>query len=134
MRQALDPFDPDSLRLSSTAIPATRPKPAKLPRHRPGEWFLRGPIPWPWLDAAARLPGKALALSLVLWREAGRRRSRTVKLCLRWAGLGVKEAAARRALRNLEAAALVRVQRKPGRGLEVTILEAPSAAQSVPVP
>jgi hypothetical protein len=39
--------------------------------------------------------------------------------------LGVKEAAARRALRSLEAAGLVTILRKPGRGLEVTLLEAP---------
>jgi hypothetical protein len=119
-----DPFDPSSLRLPAGAVPP-RPKPARPPQHRPGEWFLRGPVPWTWLKTAARLPGKALALSLCLWREAGRRRGRTVKLCLTRVGLGVKEAAARRALRSLESAGLVTILWKPGRGLEVTILEAP---------
>jgi hypothetical protein len=121
-----DPFDPASLRLPPGAVAPTPRKQARPPRHRPGEWFLRGPVPWPWLEAAARLPGKALALSLCLWREAGRRRCRTVKLCLSRVGLGVSAYAARRALRALEAAGLVTVLRLPGRGLEVTLLEAPA--------
>jgi hypothetical protein len=65
-----------------------------------------------------------LALALCLWREAGRRRCRTVKLSLTRVGLGVREATARRALRSLEAAGLVSVLRKPGNGLEVTLLDA----------
>jgi hypothetical protein len=120
-----DPFDPASLALPGGAAPPAPPKPASPPRHRPGEWFLRGPVPWPWLEIAARLPGKALALALCLWREAGRRRRRTVPLSLTRAGLGVNEQAARRALRSLETAGLVEVLRRPGRGLEVSLLEAP---------
>ena len=118
-----DPFDPEYLRLSDEPIsvdPSPRP-----PRHRPGQWFLRGPVPWPWLEQAARLPGRALALSLCLWRQANRRRSRIVSLSLRRAGLGLNTSAARRALKTLEAACLVSVLRRPGRGLEITILDAP---------
>jgi hypothetical protein len=126
MTRTPDPFDPASLQLPAAAVPPAAPKPARPPRHRPGEWFLRGPVPWPWLEAAARLPGKALAVALCLWREAGRRRRRTVTLSLTRAGLGVREAAARRALRSLETAGLVTVLRKPGRGLEVTLLDAPA--------
>jgi hypothetical protein len=48
-----DPFDPTQLRLLDAGRPLVQP-PTKPPRHRPGERFLRGPIPWPWLDAAAR--------------------------------------------------------------------------------
>src|SRR3954465_13057049 len=40
---------------------------SKAPR-RP---FLKGPIPWDWLETASKLPGKALALGMLLWREAG---------------------------------------------------------------
>jgi hypothetical protein len=134
MPQSLDPFDPVSLRLPPGAVSTPARRPTRPPRHRPGEWFLRGPIPWPWLETAARLPGKALALALVLWREAGRHRNRTVKLCLSRAGLGVSEQAGRRALRRLERAELVTVLRKTGRGLEVTILAAPSVAPSAAAP
>jgi len=121
-----DPFDPDNLRLNGTAFTAAteaKPKSNKPPRYRQGEWFLRGPVPWPWLETAARLPGKALALALCLWREAGYRRRRTVKLCQGRVGLGLNEHSARRALRALEVAGLVSVVRKPGRGLEVTLLD-----------
>jgi hypothetical protein len=118
-----DPFDIDSLRLKGTAG-ASFPRPpatVKPPRHGPGEWFLRGPVPWAWLEQAARLPGKALALSLVLWREAGRKNRREVRLSLARVCLGVSEQAARRALRQLAGAGLVFVRRLQGRSLEVTI-------------
>jgi hypothetical protein len=39
------------------------------------------------------------------------------------AGLGLNEYAARRALRSLETAGLVAVERKPGHGLEVMLLD-----------
>jgi hypothetical protein len=121
----LDPFDPDNLRLAGATVPVRSSR--TPPRHRPGQWFLRGPIPWPWLECAALLPGKSLALSLCLWREANRRRLRTVRLCLSRAGLGLSEYATRRALRALQTAELVSVVRKPGRGLEVTLLDAPES-------
>lgn len=123
-----DPFDPEAHRLPPAelkllaSVPSTRP-----PRHRQGEWFLRGPVPWPWLECAARLPGKAaLALALILWREAGRLNRRTVKLCLRRLPLGVSEDAGRRALRALEKGGLISIRRLPGSGLDVTIQDAPS--------
>src|SRR5215468_5398788 len=123
-----DAFDPEALRLPQADLQELLSRPStKPPRHRPGERFLKGPIPWPWLEQAARLPGKALALSLALWREAGYRRRRTVSVSLSRAGLGVNEQAARRALRALQAAGLVSVLRKPGRKLEVTLLEPPAA-------
>lgn len=124
----IDPFDPDNLRLDSATFRAAgeaASKPRKPPRHRPGESFLKGPIPWPWLEAAARLPGSALAVALCLWRESGCCRRRTVKLCSGRVGLGVSEQAARRALHSLEATGLVSIERQPGRGLEVTLLDVP---------
>lgn len=124
---AADPFDPEAHRLPGTELKALVSRPAtKPPRHRPGEWFLRGPVPWPWLERAARLPGKGavLRLSLILWREAGRQNRRTVKLSLRQLPLNVSKQAARRALRSLEVAGLVSVRRLPGNGLNVTIRDA----------
>jgi hypothetical protein len=126
-----DPFDPDALRAPECDLAALRQRPSKRPpRHRPGEPFLMGPIPWPWLTAAARLPGKALQVAVLLWREAGCRKARTVPFCLaRAAELGVKEDSARRALRRLVAAGLVGVPHPPGRGLEVTILDTPTVGR-----
>lgn len=100
MRRA-DPFDPDNLRLQGELFrngTAKACRPTKPPRRRPGEQFLKGPIPWPWLEVAAKLPGKALALSLCLWREAGRRHQRTVRVCLSRVELGISKQAARRGL------------------------------------
>lgn len=37
----------------------------------PGKTFLKGPIPLPWLQGAARLPGKALHVGVVLWFLSG---------------------------------------------------------------
>jgi hypothetical protein len=45
--------------------PSSRP-----PRHQPGKPFLKGPIPWIWLEQAGRPPGKAFAAGLVLWQKA----------------------------------------------------------------
>jgi len=121
-----DPFDPEAHRLPGSDLQAPASRPVKRPpRHRPGEWFLRGPVPWPWLERAARLPGKALALALVLWREAGRTSCRTVKVSLGRLTLAVSEQGGRRALRRLEAAGVVSVRRRPGNGLEVTIRDTP---------
>jgi hypothetical protein len=129
MKQA-DAFDPEALRLAGEGLEAPPKRPPKRPpRHRPGEAFLKGPVPWPWLAAAARLPGKALQVSLLLWKVAGCRKSRTVPFCLgRGAEVGVTQKSARLALRALETAGLVAVVRKPGRGLEVTLLDRPGDA------
>jgi hypothetical protein len=51
-----------------------------------------------------------------------------VTLCLTKVPLVVNKYAARRGLRDLERAGLVTVQRRPGRGLEVTLLQAPGEA------
>jgi len=120
-----DPFDVEALRGAGVDLAALSRRPSrKPPRHRQGEKFLKGPIPWSWLERAFLLPGKALHIALLLWYEAGCRRNRTVPLCLagRLPG-GLSRQSARRGLRNLVAAGLVSVQRKPGSGLQVTILD-----------
>jgi hypothetical protein len=61
---------------------------------------------------------------VLLWRQAGLRKSRTFDFNLgRGAELGLQRKSARRALQNLEAAGLVTVKRPPGHNLEVTLLE-----------
>ncbi len=98
--------------------------PSRPPRHRPRERFLKGPIPWAWLDRAGRLPGKSLAVGLVLWQLAGLSRKRTIHVCLANVhSLGLSEDSARRGIKALERARLIEVRRRPGRGLDVTLLE-----------
>jgi hypothetical protein len=122
-----DPFDPDRWELTSGAAPTSMAKPKRPKRPPRPDRFLKGPVPWLWLLRAMRLPGKALALGLMLWLQCGITGSRTVTFCLtRAAADGIPVTTARRAIRRLEGAGLVAVCRKPGRGLEVTLLDCPA--------
>lgn len=128
---------PDTLDLDAFRAPsdgndrAPRPQ-RRLPRHRPGEAFLKGPIPWDWLQAAMELPGRALHVALLLWKEAGCLYRRTVRFRLSGAVPFCGSVySARRGVRALEAAGLVSISRLPGRSLEVTLLEC-SAAEPAP--
>jgi hypothetical protein len=116
-----DPFDPSRLKPAPTTISTGREK--RPPRHRPGEKFLKGPLPWRWVEAASKLKGKALAVGLVVWREAGCRKVRTVPLNL--SALVVPRRTAQRGLIALESAGLVSVNRRKGRPPLVTLLEMP---------
>jgi hypothetical protein len=115
------------LDLERFQLPAGWTAPLK-PKQKPPRFcktkFLRGPIPWAWIVRAMALPGRALAVGLILWRESGIRNSLTVPLQhahLRDAG--ILSGAARRGMRYLEKANLVMIRRRPGRCLEVTILD-----------
>jgi hypothetical protein len=129
-----DAFDPEALRLDGVSVDALVRAPSKRPpRHLPGGGFLKGPIPLGWLLAAGRLPHRALHVGLLIWLEAGIRRNRTVTFCLaRGEAMGLGAATTRRALRQLAAAGLVCIDRRPGRGLVVTLLDAPAAAGGQP--
>src|SRR5262245_20348622 len=106
--------------------------PAK-PRHKPSRFckvpFLRGPIPWAWLTRAMRLPGRALAVGLVLWRQVGLDGNRTVSLShARLQECGIDRHTARRGIRSLESAGLVAIRRRQGRCLDVTIVDIDASA------
>jgi hypothetical protein len=119
-------FDPDTFRAPEEIdLDAARKRPSKKPpHHRKGEEFLKGPIPWAWLRRAMPLPGKALSIAMLLWKEAGIRNQRTVKINLSaLAGFSLTRATARRGLRALALANLVTVKHRPGQTLEVTLLE-----------
>jgi hypothetical protein len=112
--------------LTDEALGALRTSQKKRPpRHRAGERFLKGPIPWRWIEQACPLPGKALAVALLLWKEAGCERTNAVRFRVSQAvALGFHPDTARRGLSALESAGLVTVRYVPGRCLEVTLLEA----------
>src|SRR5688500_5688721 len=118
----MDALDPKRLRI--TRVIAAGPCSARPPRHRPGEKFLKGPVPWDWLGRAASQPGRALRGAIAVWGAAGITRARTVSRqpsVLR--SLGVSRYAGYRALAALEGAGLLEVQRHPGRSPVVTILD-----------
>lgn len=116
-----DDLDLGKLRLDYGPVPSSVG--TRLPRHKAGERFLRGPIPWAWLVLAAKQPGKALHVAVVLWLWAGIRRSSSGPLSsFRLRALGVSRFAGYRALRSLELAGLVTVERHRGRNPIVTLL------------
>jgi hypothetical protein len=122
MRNA-DTFDPDRWEMTSDPLPPSAPKKRRPWSRRSGR-FLKGPVPWHWLVRAMTLPGKALAVGLMLWLQRGLTGRRTVLFCLaRAAADGIPTTTARRAIRELERVGLVAIRRKPGRGLDVTILD-----------
>ena len=85
--------------------------------------YLKGPVPWPWIVAAARLPGKALIVGLCLWRLAGAKRDRTVILGnLDLEALAVDRSTKSRALAALERAGLITIVRQPGRLPAITLV------------
>jgi hypothetical protein len=123
LKADFDPFDPRSLTLPPeelvniqiTKVTSTR-RPSK------GCFLMR--VPWRWLEQASRLPGSCVAVGLLVWHQSNLRKRRTFTFCLvRGEALNVSEKATRAALHQLEAAGLVAITRKPGRGLEVTLLE-----------
>ena len=126
----MDPqtLDPSRLKLTASNTPAAKPKLArKPPRHRAGEWFLKGPIPGSWLSRAAALNVRALRLALAIWFEAGVRRKRTVRLSAETLRrFAVPRDGCRKGLLELRAAGLVSIVQKTGCRPEITIEDATS--------
>lgn len=122
----MDPFDLTRLSLESDKPTLVKPNcKEKPPRHKPGEKFLKGPVPLLWLQQAALSPGKSLSVGIVLWYLAGIKKTPTVSLpntLLQRFGVG--RTAKYRALDWLEEARLVAVKRHPGCNPLVTLLDA----------
>lgn len=94
----------------------------KVPRHKPGEWFIKGPIPGDWLVRASQISCRALRVGLVLWYLAGVHNTGEVKPTWQnWERFGLSPDAGRHGLRALEQAGLIKVERHSGRCPVVTI-------------
>jgi len=119
----MDTFDLDFLRLPD-ALKRIPEGVKPLPRHKKGEKFLKGPIPWDWLSMASRISGKGKALHVAnaIWVTAGIKKTRTITLSMKiLRGMGVNRNAAYRGLDVLEDSGLVSVIRHRGRCPVVTI-------------
>ena len=116
-------LDLEAFRAQTPTPPLQRAAPLSIRRSK-GQ-FIKGPIPMDWLIKAANLSGKTIHVALELWRESGCRRSRndiplsTDKL----QSLGVGRKASYAALKHLEAAKLITVERRRGRLSRVTIID-----------
>ena len=94
--------------------PSRRRKAAKHLRR--GRQFIKGPVPMPWVERAARLPGKALAVGLLLWFRHGMGGGALITVSRPlMERFGVSRKAAGRALTALEQAGLIRADRAAGR-------------------
>jgi hypothetical protein len=99
---------------------------------RPGaepatRYFIKGPIPLPWLQRAAAIPGEALHVALGLWFVRGLSCRATFQFKQRvTADLGVSRDATYDALTRMEEAGLIRVARHRGRSPLVTVLDVSS--------
>jgi DNA-binding transcriptional ArsR family regulator len=103
------------------------------PRWLDGEFF-RGPMPLPWFGRASALGGKALPTALAVWFEAGRRGrldnlKMTGKLVAR---LGVSPSSKSRALKALQEAGLIHVERRGRKNPLVTILGVEAGSREDP--
>ena len=117
----------------STASSPKEKRPRRI-RTKPAGRFLRGPVCWDWITAAAKLPGAALGVGLAVHFLDGFTQSKTIRLSsdeLR--RMGIPRTTGYRALVALEKAGLVSVRRRAGRQPEVTILpvnETPQPSKS----
>ena len=99
-----------------------------IPRHKPGQKFVCGPIPCGWLQKALTQGGKAGALCWAIWWLAGIQRSNPIRLTAQaLRRFSIQPQAARRLLSKFEKVGLVKVNRKTGRGPMVTLLHPSSA-------
>jgi hypothetical protein len=115
-------MDPSRLKLGQQTFVPKKAGPKVIPRRKPGDKFLKGPVPLNWLARAGQLPGKSLHVGIALWFLAGMRKTTTVALSngvLEM--LGVDRHAKYRALKHLEQAGLIVCKREIGRSPEVTI-------------
>jgi len=95
----------------------------------PGE-FLRGPIPLAWLSRACALPGHTVSVALAVWFLAGLR-DRKTNLKLTTATVerfNIDRSLKTRALKALEGAGLIKVERNGRKNPIVTILDVAKAS------
>ncbi|MFA5924747.1 MAG: hypothetical protein WC856_26250 [Methylococcaceae bacterium] len=120
----MDTPNPELLALpKSTQSSPSRQTRQKLPRHHPGEKFLKGPIPLIWLSRAAQLPGKSLQVALAIWFLAGLKNHASVKLGQSVLNdFGVNRHSKARALKQLASAKLISIQSAPGCAPVITVL------------
>jgi hypothetical protein len=115
----LSATDPETTRTSEV-------EPNRRTKNRLTCRFLRGPIPLPWLLKAAELSGKTpLKLGLALHFQAGLENSKSeLRLTTKLKNeFRIPVRSARLAVKKLEAAGLIAVERKAGQCLKVTILD-----------
>lgn len=89
--------------------------------------FIKGPLPLQWIIAANSLPGKAGAVGVAIWFLVGVKCTRTVKLTRQVEQIAAcNRKAVYTAIKNLEQAGLLSVERRQGARPTVTVIDAPT--------
>jgi hypothetical protein len=120
-------WDLDQLHLPAETV-ENRSGRRRPPRHRPGDPFIKGPVPYAWIASACRLPAAGLRVSMAYRFLCCRFRSEN-----RWGldaianGLRISADSARRGLHAAELAGLLSASREPGCKLAVSVLDLPEA-------
>jgi hypothetical protein len=128
----MDPFDPDQLRLPDCFV-VSAAAPPRPPRHRPGEAFIKGPIPFAWLSVACRLPGSGFSVAMTIRYLRGRfARRRAWGVAEVGRLIGASEWTARRGLQAAERAGLLSITRGAGCRPALDIADPPAAGPRRP--
>lgn len=91
--------------------------------HPKGELFLKGPIPLSWIKTVAGLPGKSLNVALAIRWLSDMKFGQTVKISKKaMEYFGFSNDACGEALKRLELAGVIEVERLPGQKPNVKIL------------
>lgn len=107
-------------RIPPQEIRENRPMP---PSARISAPFVRGPIPLAWILRAGSLQGKALMVGMALWYRAGCTKSDVVTPShALWRKFDVSRQSAYRAIKALDNAGLIQVERRNGKNPIITIL------------
>jgi hypothetical protein len=95
-------------------------------RQARGRQFLRGPVPMAWLESAARLPGKALAVAVLIRFRDGFAPGQPVRLSrLLLERFAINRKAVYRALGGLESLGLIRLTRDRGKSPLIEVVHGP---------
>jgi hypothetical protein len=124
MGMAVDPFDPEHLRLSGYRVETPVTKRLKAKRKRR---FALGPIPWSWWTVCDAAAPHALSIALGILMETCRPIGRPLEEQIVVAEafgrqLGLSPPQRRRAIAGLEAAGLIEVERKPNHAPRVRLV------------
>ncbi len=114
---------PDNIeryRLAGTSVPSSSH--IKIDT-KSATWFLKGPIPGDWLNAASALPGRSLHVGLVIWFKHGLTKMRQFNITRKdRERFNIPDDAYRRGIIHLEKSGLILVKRRKGRPSLISIL------------
>ena len=124
MSNKIDRWDPSCLRLQTSGASSPQPRPRGGRRLSSAQGnFIAGPLNVAWLSKARKLGVTALWVGLGLWYIRGLRRADSFLVSnLMMQGWNVSPDAKSRALRALEKAGLITIERREKRSPRVTLM------------